>query len=486
MSKFIQSINVTRTENGALTYASTGSEHLDFYFSIPGLRHKTEKEIFQKFRPALNRDPELALKMLFYLRDVRGGQGERKVFRDLLGLIRKEYSSWITTDFIYWVAEYGRWDDIFSLLGTDNDAFIINVINKELKNGNGLLAKWMPREKSAKRILARQLMTQLGLSSKEYRKTLSSLTKVVEQKMCANDWHDIEFSTVPSVAHLRYRRCFSKFPAYAEYLEQVDCGEVKINASTLYPHDIICQLLAEFSWWSDKDKSNLSKIAQSTLEAQWRALPNYLSSSDQYRVLPLIDVSGSMYTSNSPSAIHVAIGMGLYVAERNEGAFKDHFVTFSSTPQLCTLKGDSLKEKVDNLIDSDWGMNTNFEAVFDLILTRAIVNELPAKEMPTHILVFSDMHFDQASSNDWTLFELIRAKYTTAGYDCPQIIFWNLNARGANNPVHQHQTGAALVSGYSPSILEAIFSGDLSHLTPHKIMMDVLGSDRYAQIKVPA
>jgi len=215
-------------------------------------------------------------------------------------------------------------------------------------------------------------------------------------------------------------------------------------------------------------------------------LPNFLSSSEGYRLLPLVDVSGSMYTDNSPSAIEVAMGMGIYVAERNEGAFKDHFVTFSSSPQLCRLKGDTLREKLDNLSGANWGMNTNFEAVFDLILNRALANKLSADELPTHILVLSDMHFDCASSESSTLFEAVREKYALAGYECPQIIFWNLDARRNNNPVEQHQTGAALVSGYSPSLLEGIFMGDFVDLTPHKIMMEVLGSERYARIKVPA
>lgn len=488
MSRFLQSINVTTTENGALTYASTGSEHLDFYFSIAGMRHRDEQEVLEKFRPALKSDPELALKLMFYLRDVRGGQGERKVFRDLLIFVRKEHPDWITTDFVYWVAEYGRWDDVFVLLGTKNDSIIIKIIDDELKKENGLLAKWMPREKSAKRTLARQLMRKLGLGSKEYRKLLSSLTKVVEQQMCAKEWDEIEFGTVPSVAHLRYRRCFSKLPSYSEYLERVVRGQDKINASTLYPHDIVSQMMYEYTLFDEMDDEmdGTRELAELTLEAQWKALPNYLSKSEGYRLLPLVDVSGSMYTGNVPSAIHVAIGMGIYVAERNEGAFKDHFVTFSARPQLCRLEGNTLRDKLDNLSGADWGMNTNFEAVFDLILNRAVAKKLPPEELPTHILVLSDMHFDEASYENRALFEVVREKYALAGYECPQIIFWNLNAFGSNHPVEQHETGAALVSGYSPSLLEAIFAGDFSELTPHKIMMEVLGSERYARIKVPA
>ncbi len=485
MSKFIQSLNVTTTENGAVTYRTTSQAVLDFFFSIGGMRHQAEEEIINKFLVVINQDPTLALKLLFYLRDARQGQGERRVFRVVLRWLKESHPEMITTDFVKWIGEYGRWDDLFELMPSEKDSVIIDVIRTELASGNALLAKWMPREKSGRKALAVSLRKQLGWTPKQYRKTLSNLTKVVEQQMCAGEWEQINFEQVPSVAALRYRKRFFKLTRYHHYLEDVRHGKAKMHADVLYPHNIIEQLMPD-QYNRRFETLKIEATENEALELQWQALPNYLPKDSPVKMLPLVDVSGSMYTSSKPSAITVALSLGLYLSERNEGPFHNCFITFSNSPQLVTLTGESLISRLHQMSMADWGMNTNFEAVFDLILTRAMAVELDPSEMPTHLLVLSDMHFDSATREGHTIFESIQQKYALAGYPCPKIVFWNLNARGQNYPVQSHQSGAALVSGYSPSILGNILSQDLDELSPMQVMLDVLNSPRYQQIRLVA
>jgi len=317
------------------------------------------------------------------------------------------------------------------------------------------------------------------LSPKGYRKKLVELTKVVETQMCANVWENINYEHVPSLAMSRYGKSFKKHTPekFSSYIESLKKGEAKINAAAVYPYDITKSL-------------NTNDAAQE----QWKALPNYLEGNTE-RILPLVDVSGSMSTScgGNLTCMDVAISLGLYISERNEGPFKDHFITFSNSPKLQHLTGD-LKSRFDQLAHADWGMNTNLQAVYQLILNQAKRHSIPQDEMPTQILILSDMEFDQATDarGGWTreenisvwnqtAQEMVRQMFHDAGYEMPNIIYWNIQSRGENVPVRFDEQGTALISGFSPSIMTSLLGG--AEMTPVSIMMETLNKERYQQIK---
>ena len=343
---------------------------------------------------------------------------------------------------------------------------------------DGLCAKWMPRQGAE----ANKIRSYMKLTPKLYRKLVVGLSNTVEQKMCAQDWTGIVYPHVPSVAAARYQKAFLKHdPAgYGKYKEKLVSGEAKINASAVYPYDVIRSLTH-----GDKTVAN----------AQWASLPNYLEGSDE-NILPVVDVSGSMSgvpVSGSVTALDVAISLGLYTSERMGGVFKDQFVTFSGTPQMLKLKG-SLEQRYSQMAQSDWGMNTDIGAVFKLILTAAVKGKVPQKEMPTKILILSDMEFDACittggsgkksgymstggSAVSVSAMEFIEKEYADAGYKVPQIVFWNLNGRAGNSPVTYNKVGAALVSGFSPSIVKSVLGGE--EMTPISIMLKTVMVERY-------
>ena len=328
-----------------------------------------------------------------------------------------------------------------------------------------LACKWMPRKGS----VAAELRAYLELSPKAYRKLIVGLSNTVEQKLCAREFDKINYSHVPSLAMSRYMKAFSKNDAtrFVAYREALKAGDktVKVNASAVYPYDIIKTLKAG----GDKDVA----------DAQWSALPDYM---DDSKVLPMVDVSGSMHCSVGGNAnlqcIDVALSLGLYCADKNKGAFKDMFLTFSGRPELVVLKG-TLSQKMVQMDKSHWDMNTNLHAAFERILETAIKGKVAAEDMPSILLVLSDMQFDQCAAYDDSAMQMIVRKYEKAGYKVPTIIFWNLNDRAGNAPVSFNQKGVGLVSGFSPSIMRAILSADMDTLSPEIIVRDAVMIDRY-------
>lgn len=338
-----------------------------------------------------------------------------------------------------------------------------NTLKSILNNQIGLAslaAKWMPRK--GKDAIA--LERFMGLKPKEYRKMLVEKTKVVEQLMCANQWESITYEHVPSLAMARYSKAFDKHDQsrFSEY----KTGGTKVNASAVYPYDVIKTLR-----YGDKDLSI----------KQWESLPNYMLDSKEL-LLPVCDVSGSMTTpagSNSNlTCMDVCISLGLYISERNEGAFKDAFVTFSNTPQLQYLKG-KLTDRFTQLENADWGMSTNLESVFNLVLNQAKKFNVPVTEMPTTILIMSDMEFNSAvGGSSLSALDIIREKYESAGYPMPKLVFWNIQSRNAGNyPVQVTDEGAALISGFSPAILKSLLTGE--DMSPIAIMNKTVNSPRY-------
>ena len=471
MNSFVTAVETvqieSRTENGMKTFTSSKSSLVDLFFAIGASRGKDLSPLFCQ---AFVENSTLALRMLAWARDIRGGVGEREVVRNLLLTLEKNYPADLDR-ILPFLPEYGRWDDllIFKTQPVKEKAWAL--IKSALQAKSQLAAKWMPRQG----LVAAELRQWLGLSPKAYRKMLVGLTNVVETKMCANQWTDINYSHVPSLAASRYQKAFKRHdPAGIEkYKADLKTGEAKVNAAAVYPYDIIKSL----------QQGGDTEI----LQAQWDALPQYIG--DEL-VLPMCDVSGSMTVEVSGllksgcnttlTCLDVCVSLGLYLADKNKGPFKDMFLTFSDKPKLEILKG-SLVDKLAQMQTSDWSMNTNLHAAFDEILTYAVKGKVAPADMPAYLLIFSDMEFDACAKHDDSAMEMIERKFSNAGYKVPNIIFWNLNARSGNTPVKFDTQGTALVSGFSPSLLKPILSAE--QISPVSIMFETLNSPRYSLIQ---
>ena len=454
--------NQTVTTNGAAAYVSTCDKVLDFFGQAASKRGQDTSKMFNE---AFNENPDLAVRALLWVRDVRGGAGEREIFRSNLKQLLKNKSSLIDFNRVLdKIPEVGRWDDLFVAFDTDFEVYALGMIWFALKqDNNALCAKWMPR----KGVNAEKIRKHLGLTPKQYRKLLVGLTQVVETQMCSGSWDNIEYQKVPSNAHNIYKTAFGKHSPelYAKYKESLTKGEVKINASTLYPHQVVKSL--------DTDKL----IAN----AQWNALPNYIPADSS--VLPMIDLSASMRDASACkgyTAMDVAIALGLYTATKNTGVFKNLWLNFSEKPQMYQLSGNSLSEYKSSLDFQNWGGSTNIKAAFQLILKVAVENNVPKDQMPKTLMIFSDMQFNIAvGSPSKTLFHAAKQMFEEAGYDLPNVVFWNLNTFAGNVPVQKNEQGAMLVSGFSPAIMEAVLANDFEQITPKGLMLKVLLKNRY-------
>lgn len=467
--KTLENENRVEISEGMTAMASSLNECVNLFFQVGAMRGKDKNALLEMFTKAYSEDPLVATKVLFWARDVRGGAGERQIFRDILVYL-VENSTDVVRKNLSLIPEFGRWDDILLLVGTEVEDDVFDLIKTALDNGNGLCAKWMPRKGE----VANAIRKSFKVTPKQYRKTLVGLTSVVETAMCAKDYDSVDYSKLPSLASSRYQKAFLRNDelGYNEYKTALESGEAKVNAGAVYPYDIIKSM-----------NSGGDKIVNNK---QWESLPNFMEGSDE-RVLPVVDVSGSMSCSAGGNAnltcMDVAISLGMYISERNEGNFKDAFVTFSSTPQLQYLKG-GLDNRLRQLSNAHWGMTTNINAVFELILNQAKMNNVPQDKMPTKILILSDMQFNSATRSGWnpSAQDMIESKYEEAGYNKPDIIYWNLNASMGNFPVEFDKMGTAMVSGFSPSILKSILGG--KSMTPQSILMDTIGSERYSLITI--
>jgi hypothetical protein len=480
MSTFTQAVRnqTARTENGMKARVSTSNACVDLFFKIGASRGKN---IVPDFTAAYVQDRDIASRIALWVRDARGGAGERKLFRDILAeLIKTDTDRAIAM--LRKVPDLGRWDDLLIPEVLTNETVrqvAFSMIKDALDSGNGLCAKWMPR----KGVIAHDLREFLGWTPKRYRKTLVSLTKVVEQEMCANKWDEINFNHVPSVASARYKKAFARHTEkYKEWTAALVSNDpkvketVKVNAGAVYPYDVLKGLISQH-YNLGYQKEELNHII-----AQWEALPNYVGDAN---ILPLVDVSGSMtcpaggYDSKSrTTCLDVAVSLGLYLADKNKGKFKDTFLTFSSSPQLLNLRGD-IVQKIKQMTTSDWHMSTDLHRALDKILFVAETNKVAQEEMPEMLLILSDMQFNSCTRFDHSAMEMIRHKYEMAGYKVPAIVFWNLNAKD-NVPVKHDASGVALVSGFSPSIVKSVLSADMDQFTPEGIMMKTIMNDRYS------
>ena len=460
------------TENGMKARQSTANALTDLFFKIGAMRGQ---DVIPAWTAARVANPDLATRIALWARDVRGGAGERKIFRDILVEMSNSQDG-RTYQVMQKVPELGRWDDLLVLIGTVYEKPAMEMIRNALEDSNGLCAKWMPRQGD----VAVKLRKFLGWTPKFYRKRLVELTKVVETQMCAKDWDNINFNHVPSVASSRYKKAFArhteKYKEWTAALVSKDpevAKTVKVNAGAVYPYDVLKGVINHYGHYST---SNLQHIL-----AQWEALPNFVGDAN---ILPLVDVSGSMtapaggyQSKSSVTCLDVAVSLGLYLADKNTGKFKDTFLTFSSQPQLLHLKGNIL-DKVKQMVTSKWEMSTNLHLALDKILQTAIEGNVMQSEMPEVLLILSDMQFDQCTRYDDSAMEMIARKYIDNAYNVPNIVFWNLNAHD-NVPVKYDTRGAALVSGFSPSIVKAVLQAEMDDFTPEAIMMQTIMNPRY-------
>ena len=466
--------NDQRTENGMKTHSTSGSYLLDLYASGGAMRKASEYDIMNVFNAAFQENPLGALKILFYIRDIRGGLGERAFFRTvMLNLINSNINDQRILDLLKLIPEYGRWDDLVYLYENISDdricSYIVSMFKLALETKQSLCAKWLPR----KGYTANRIRKELGWSPKQYRKTLVYLTNVVETSMCKKEWGNIKFENVPSVAMSRYTKAFAKNAniQFSKYLSDIKEGKKKINSSILYPYDIIRGV-----------KNTTKKLEHDILNEQWNNLPIYGTFKD-YRMLPVVDVSGSMMTpvAGSVQAIDISTGLGIYLAEKNEGPFKNYYMQFSEVPKLVHIIGNTISEKLDSINECDsYGYNTNVEATFKYLLEHAKANNIKNEEMPTHLLFISDMEFDQAKTdkND-NIMEMAQKYYKEHGYDLPILIFWNVYKRVKGNIQAKLKDNAILISGYSPSVLSNIEDA-INPMTP---VLKILDSTRYSSIK---
>lgn len=447
------------TANGAITHSTSLSACVDMFFLAGASRTMPESQIITVFERAFGEDQLIAAKLLFWSRDARGGAGERRFFQIVMRHIANAYPE-VFDQLMIHVPEFGYWGDVFDV-DTPNDKSLnwLSIQLEESPNAN-LLAKWFPRK--GPWFVAMHKYKKI--SPKEFRQYLVKMTNVVETQMCSRKWNQIEYGKVPSVAMNKYRKAFFKHDGIRmnQFITDVHEGKEKINAGVLFPH----QLYQAIDNGEDA----------SAVEAQWNALPDYMNGTTE-RILPICDVSGSM----SGLPMDVSVSLGIYISERNKGIFKDAIMTFHDSPDMVVLEG-TLVQRMRQLSRASWGYSTNLQASFDLILKSAVRENISLEEMPTKILIISDMEFNEASGNHSTNLDDIRNKYQAAGYVMPEIIFWNVNGRMGNSPARVQDSSIGLVSGFSPSILQSILKGKV--YGPKELMMTTIMADRYARVKI--
>lgn len=458
----------TLTENGAVTNDSSLNTVLDF-FSLAGAMRDRKEDAVELFAKAFAEDPQLAIKCLFYIRDIRGGQGERDIFRACIKDLPVDIQKKITK----FVPEYGRYDDWLSFEQTPE---LVELIRKQLSlDGNNmlakkpvsLLAKWLPSENASSKETIRkatEMRKALGLSSKLYRNMLSDLRayiKILERDMSSKNWGKIDYEKIPAQAHRKHTKAFNRNDEvrYSKYLESVKKGEKKIKTSTLFTYEVF-----------DMIKEGQTETAN----VMWENLPDYTNGKN---ALVLADVSGSM--SGRPMSISVSLA--LYFAERNKGTFKDYFMTFSERPQLVKVMGRTLEQKIRFIENAHWEMNTDIEKAFKAILDTAVKSNAKQEEMPSILYIISDMEFDECTENpDLTNFENAKKMFEQAGYKLPTVVFWNVDARQNQAPATKFDNNVTLISGSSQSTFRYAVEGK----SPMESMLDILNSDRYSEIKI--
>ena len=491
--------NYTYTENGALTHKTTMSGLLDLFGMGAAYRTRSDEDCIYLFQKAYDENPTYALKCLFYLRDVRGGQGERRFFRVVTRWLANNKTDAMRRN-LEFVPEFGRWDDLYEFIGTKLEEDAFELMRQQLMldvqcKAPSLLAKWLKSENtsSAKsRQLANKTREAFHMNHKQYRKTLSVLReriKVLERLMSENRWDEIEFDKIPSKAGLVYRNAFARRDIIkAKYEHFMKDEKTTVNAGTLYPYEVVAKAYnltrSNYSYYYGSRhnfEDNFDSTERAAINKYWDNLTDYFNGCS-LDALCMIDTSGSMWGTEASAPINVAISIGLYAAERARGPFAGHYISFSSRPQLIETAGVDFVDKVRRIYSTNLCENTNIEAAFDMLLNTAIKTRCKQSDLPKSIIVVSDMEFDGQrgyygrSTN--TLMENIAAKWARHGYQMPNLVYWNVQARQNNIPMTV-KDGISYVSGFSPVLFEQIMKGK----TAFDLMMDKLGSERYECIQ---
>ena len=472
--------NKTYTENGAVTYRTSGKDCLDLFASIGALRHADDRDICNRFLKAYAENRDLAMKILFYARDVRGGLGERRVFRSILTWLASNEKGSVVKNLPF-IAEYGRWDDVLVLLKTPCREEALTLLKEQFRadlaalddSGDiSLLGKWLPSVNASNRetvMLAKMIAKAFGLSDRDYRKALVKLRariRIIENNLREKDY-SFDYAKQPSKAMFKYRKAFLRNDGerYGAFLQKVERGEAELHTGTLMPYELV------------ERAYGCSEEERRSLDITWRMLEDFTTDEN---ALVGADGSGSMYWNSKPMPAAVAQSLAIYFAEHNKGKFHNHFLTISMTPQLVEIKGNDFVEKVRCCKTFDECANTNLEAVFDLVLQAAAENHVPQAEMPAKLYIISDMEFDTCVENSsMTNFENAKASYASAGYKLPDLVFWNVDSRHEQQPVKETDRGVALVSGNSPRIFSMVMDGELN---PYAFMLSVIDTERYAPI----
>ena len=480
--------NFTLTENMAVTHLTSMSDCLDLFATIGALRHASDEEVTKRFVRAYAEDPDIAIKTLFFARDIRGGLGERKVFRTILEYMTTHSPHSVIKN-LWAVPEFGRYDDLLILLDSSVNQNVIDYIKQQLETdikaldtgaSVSLLAKWLPsvNASNAKTVhYGKRIAKALGMKDSEYRRILSKLRAriaIIENNLREKDY-SFDYSKQPSRAMHKYRKAFIRndLDRYKEFLGQVERGEVKLNTGTLYPYDIVRPLIKGFMGAD----VNLSEAERKSADVTWKAQEDFTNGEN---ALVVIDGSGSMYMGGDPLPATVALSLGVYFAERSTGDFANHFITFSSKPRLVEIKGKDIFEKINYCASFNEVANTDIEKVFNLLLTTARKNKTPQSELPATIYIISDMEFDHCTNNaGLTNFENAKNEFAKHGYQLPTVVFWNVQSRNQQQPVTLNEQGVVLVSGCSPRIFSMLMSGNLS---PYAFMMETLSAVRYEKI----
>ena len=475
-------LNTTTTENGAVTYASSLSDCLDLFATIGALRRESETEIVTRFMRAFAEDRDLAVKTLFYARDVRGGLGERKVFRVILNWLAQNAPDSVVKNLRH-IGEFGRFDDLFVLFDTPCEKAMLAFVREQLRadihamNDGGdvsLLAKWLPSVNTSNADAvktAKKIARFLGMDDRTYRKMLSRLRahiRIIENNLRERDY-TFDYEKQPSKAMFKYRKAFLRNDneRYTDFLSRVQSGDATMHTGTLMPYELIAPFFCNC----------VSGEERAAIDATWNQLEDFTGDDN---ALAVIDGSGSMYGRGDPMPATVALSLGLYFAERNTGAFHNHFVTFSENPQMVQVKGADLLEKLRYAASFNEVANTNIQKVFEVVLETAVKHNVPQEELPSTLYIISDMEFDCCTRDaSLTNFEYAKRLYAKHGYTLPQVVFWNVASRNRQQPVTKNEQGVALVSGCTPRLFSMVAAGRYS---PYEQMLGILGSERYAPI----
>ncbi len=475
----------TRTENGAVALNTTGDARLDLFGTIGSLRSAEKERITRLFAEAWKADPLFATKIVFYARDVRGGLGERQTFRTILQYMAAYHPEALRPN-LDLVGVYGRYDDLYCLVGTPLEDEMWAAMKKQfeedrqnLREGRALslLAKWIKTaDASSEKTRALGILTaqKLGYSVYEFKRLVRAMRKqigIVEALMSAGRWDEIRYSAVPSRAMMIYRKAFMKHDAvrYGQFVQKAVSGEEKIHSATLYPYDIVEKVMYM--------GLNGCRVTDNTaLEAQWRQLPDYVEKGTN--ALVIADTSGSMY--GRPLA--TSVGLAVYFAERNTGPYHNLFMSFSGTSRIQELKGETLAQKIRSIDMRDWEMNTNLQAAFNHVLEIAVRNHVSAEEMPKSLIVISDMEIDYCGNKDWTFYEKMAERFRAFGYQIPNVVFWNVDSRHDVFHADKSRVGVQLASGQSAAVFRQVMQ--CVGMNPVEAMEKIINSERYAAIAV--